>query len=91
MEKKIYKTIVQVEILSQEPLNDDFCNDLSGIAYEIVQGDLSGIVDTKVMNQELIGEEAIKEIINQGSDPEFFMMDKNGNEIEDNLYGQYDE
>lgn len=82
MKKKLYKTIVQVEILSEEPVNDDFCNNLSGIAYEIQRGDMSGIIETTLMNKEVIGEEAVKEVNRHGTGTDFFMMDEDGNEFD---------
>lgn len=82
MKKKLYKTVIQVEVLSEEPLSDEICHNLSGIGYEIEQGDMSGLISVTSMNTELEGEEAVKECNIHGTDTDFFMMDENGNEHE---------
>jgi len=67
MKKKIYKSVIQVEILADRPMGDDFIENLSLVDYEITQGECSGVV--KVISS------------NEGSSPDFFMMDEEGNEI----------
>ena len=80
MKKKIYRTIIQYEILSDEPYHDE---NLDEIVFECYEGSWSGnLGKTKVLNQELRGKKAIKFIKEQGSDPAFFGMDDQGNEIE---------
>jgi len=73
--KKIYRTIIQVEILSEEPYEP---NSLDQIQYDIDEGDCSGSINAKVSNEEVSGEDAVKLIESQGSDPEFFGMDSDG-------------
>ena len=79
--KKIYKSVLRVEILSEEPIDD--CIKLNDIDYQITNGDWSGAMDWEHHNAELHGMEAVTNVQNQGSDPEFFQMDEEGNEIED--------
>lgn len=79
--KKIYKSVLKVAILSEEPLND--CLSLSDIDWQITNGDWSGAQEWDVHNTELVGKEAADATLHQGSDPEFFMMDEEGNEIEE--------
>ena len=81
MEKKLYRTVIQLEVLSEEPLTDDFCHDLQGINYEITQGEMSGLVSTILLNEEKLGLEAVKECNNHGTSTDFFMMDENGEEL----------
>ena len=78
---KIYKTVIQIKVLSLEPISND--EPLSSIIYEGADGGYSLIREDKILNRPIKGIKAVKEIINQGSDPVFFMMDENGNELED--------
>ena len=79
MKKTIYKTKVTIEILSDEPVNDNIS--LKDIQYEITDGQWSGKI-THGESKPLKGKPAVKEILNHGTDPEFFFMDDKGNEIE---------
>lgn len=75
--RKFYKTVLQVEVLSEEPIGD---MDLEQVSHEIVEGDFSGqsiVMQTKELN----GKEAAAALVEQGSDPEFFMIDEEGNDI----------
>jgi hypothetical protein len=77
--KIIYKSVLRVEILSEEPLPDSVS--LDTVNYQITDGDWSGALDWEWHNAELHGAEGAKALMNQGSDPEFFQMDEDGNEI----------
>lgn len=69
---KIYRTVVQYEILSPEPVNFE---SLTGIAYSCTDGDCVGrFLDDIINNQELTGEVAVNAIKEAGSEPEFFNM-----------------
>lgn len=81
MKKKLYKTIIQVEILSEEPISDDFCHNLSRVSYEITSGDMSGLISTIASNIEVEGEGAVRECNIHGTSTDFFMMDEDGNEF----------
>ena len=77
MKPKYHRTVIQVEVLSEEPY--EFEN-LGNLAYDIEEGDCSGsasIVEIK----ELTGKQMAKALKSQGSDPEFFQLDKDGNSI----------
>jgi len=67
--KKYYRTIIQTEILSEDP-------------YDIAcEEDCS--IEKKVLKTEAIsGREMAEALIAQGSDPEFFQIDEEGNHIE---------
>ena len=80
MKKKIYKSVLRVEILSEEPLDD--CMSLTDIDYETTEGYCSGHLDWESHNAEVIGREAVNEMQKHGSDVEFFQMDEDGNEID---------
>ncbi len=80
MEKKIYRTVIRFEILSEEPIET---NNLERIADECNEGSWSGqFLDEEISNEELIGKSAIEKIKAQGSSPEFFNLDEHGNEIQ---------
>ncbi len=73
-----HRTVIQVEVLSQEPLGDMA---LATIAEEITTGDFSGRVST-VSAVEVNGPAMANLLIGQGSDPEFFGLDQHGQEVE---------
>ena len=79
--KKIYKSVLRVEILSEEPYPESV--NLDTVSYDITDGHCSGMLEWESHNAELVGEEGAKALMNQGSDPEFFLMDEDGNELED--------
>ena len=78
--KKYYRSVVQIEILSEEPFEDG--QSLEDIDYEITEGNNSGVVSMVKHNQELSGKEMSKKLKEQGSDPEFFHLDDDGEEVE---------
>ena len=75
---KIYRTVIQYEILSSEPYNGE---NMSDIVYETFEGDWSGLMlKPSVLNEELTGDDAINIIRKQGSDPSFFNVEDDENE-----------
>lgn len=81
MKKTIYKTVIQIELLSEEPI--DSSSDMSALIYEAEEGELSMRTIDKVDNKPLKGKSAVKALKEHGTDLEFFKMDENGNELED--------
>ena len=79
--REFYRTVIQVEILSEEPLNREM--DLYEIANEITDGHSSGRVKTTVDNQVRSGKQMAKLLLEQGSDPEFFRLNEDGTDIEE--------
>jgi hypothetical protein len=80
--KKIYKKTIKVEILSDYPFDENFEEmSLSDIDYEITEGMWSGQIE-EIDTTELEGHEAVNAIQNQGSSPDFFGMDEEGNELD---------
>ena len=80
-QKKLYKSVLKVEIISEDPLPD--CLSLRTIDYETTNGEWSGAQEWESHNAEIVGKEAVTSVENQGSCPSFFQMDEDGNEIED--------
>lgn len=76
--RKFHKTVVQVEILSEEPIE---ITDLNSIHYNITEGDWSGVVKVK-SSKELTGKQAATALLNQGSDPGFFRLTTDGKDAE---------
>jgi hypothetical protein len=77
--RKFYKTIIQIEILSEdEPYPDG--NSLADIDYDITDGKYSGAMKI-VGSVELDGATAANALKEQGSSPYFFQIDDDGNEI----------
>ena len=83
-QKTIYKTIVQIEILSEEPF-DETEESIASIAHKIDEGDWSGVYNQIGESIPLTGKEAVDEITGQGSEPGFFQMDDEGNELEEDI------
>lgn len=82
-ERKFHKYIFQYEIVSEVPLQVDDLNieDLHHLTYE---GPCSGrMLETHYV--ELNAKEAADALIEQGSDPEFFQIDQDGNDVDEDL------
>ena len=78
--RKFYRSILTTEVLSEDtPIMSG--TPLEDIAYAITEGDCSG--RTTVKSTEVTPQQMAKFLIGQGSDPEFFMLDESGNEIEE--------
>lgn len=79
MARKFYRNVFSVEVLSEEPLPDSMS--LDAIHYEITNGDYSGrLLETVV--EEVNSKRMAELLLAQGSDPEFFGLDAEGNEID---------
>ena len=76
---KIYKTIVTVEVLSSEPIETPIS--LREIDYQITDGLWSGQVEIG-NSTPFYGLDAVNEIKEQGSDPDFFALDMDGNDYQ---------
>jgi len=72
---KFFKTVVQVEVLSEEQPVDDL--DLAQIAHEIYEGDCVGS-SSIVSVKELTGKECADALYEVGCEPEFFNLDDDG-------------
>lgn len=79
--RKFYRTIIRYEILSEEPLGS---LSLEDIHYECTEGHCSGVfLPAERDNQEVDGAEMAIMLIEQGSDPEFFQLDEDGNDVDE--------
>ena len=84
MSKKIYRTIFRYEVLTDEPIEQ---LSLSDILYMCTEGHASGaFLDDEKTNEELTGKDAVKVIREQGTDPEFFMLDADGKDIDGDIF-----
>jgi len=78
-DRKFYKTTYMVEVLTEGPFTR---SNLSSIAHEISEGEASGVV-RREKEECLTGPEMVKELIAQGSDPEFLSLDDEGNDLDE--------
>jgi hypothetical protein len=79
-ERKFYRTVIQYEILSEEPIDDPIS--LEAIANECDEGGWSGqFLDTK--HETLNATQTVKALIKQGSDPEFFNLNMDGEDTDE--------
>lgn len=78
--KQLFRTVIKLEVLSEKPIEDGVS--LSEIANECDNGDFSGITKWKIINEPIVGKKAAKKVLKQGSDPEFFRMTENGDDMD---------
>jgi len=79
LERKFHRQVYVVEVLSEEELPS---MSLEELGYEISEGHCSGkFVET--FHQEVGGPCMAKLLRGQGSDTEFFQLDENGNDLDD--------
>jgi hypothetical protein len=79
-ERKFYKTVFQLEVLSEEPLAPDI--EMQDLVYEISDGGCSGDF-MLTSTEELDGKACAAALRAQHSDPGFFCLDDDGNDTED--------
>ena len=77
--RTFYKRTYKIELLSEEPLRDGLS--LETIAYEMTEGHCSGVVIDEG-EVEMNALQVAEALIAQGSEPEFFMIDEDGNDLE---------
>lgn len=73
-EKKFYKVVVTIELLMDEEPPENI--ELGSILYEMTEGRWSGVLSHEV--DEMTPELMAKALVDQGSDPEFLGIDKDG-------------
>lgn len=89
MKKKVlYRTVIQIEVLSEEPIPEDM--ELNDILYKCSEGAYSCRTKDLVENKEVVGKRAVKMLEEHGSDPEFFQMDSRGYDTSDDDYDEED-
>lgn len=72
--RRFYKTKIEVTVLSEEPYE---FRALEGLAHDITYGDCVGVVSDQAPVR-ISRKQVVKELYDAGSEPEFFMLDKNG-------------
>jgi len=77
--RKFYRTIVTVEVLSEEPLDN---MGLDALHYAITDGDCVGRTHFGDP-QEVEASDAADRLYEMGSEPNFFRLDDKGNDAED--------
>jgi len=78
--RMFYRTVIQVEVLSEEPFSFD---NLNSIHEAITDGDCSGLVTTVIDNENVDGPKMAKLLEEQGSDPSFFQLTNDGQDMEE--------
>ncbi len=76
-ERKFFKKVIQIVVLSQE---DEPFQDLDDVCYAITEGSSSGGPMTVLSSEEIDGKQAADELKKHGSDPSFFELDEDGND-----------
>lgn len=78
-ERKFYKATFTVEVLSEEPL--DGSQSLADLSEMTMEGPCSGKCEMK-SHETLDGKQTATALQEQGSDPEFFSIDEDGNDVD---------
>lgn len=78
MPRQFIKTTFSITVLSDEPLPDDI--DLEGVAHAIGDGPYIG-GEFRRETQELTAKEAATALVELGSEPDFFQLDEDGNDL----------
>jgi hypothetical protein len=79
-QRKFYRTVIQVEVLSEEPVTVGSLHDL-GDAITTV--DYSGQLTALVLNEEVDGPTMACLLQAQRSDAAFFMLTEDGSDLDD--------
>lgn len=74
-----YRTVIQIEVLSMEPIPDNLS--LTDLAWEITDGDYSGKVET-ISADAVDGPTMAGLLVAQGSDPAFLGLTRAGREVD---------
>ncbi len=79
-QRKFYVTTLTIKVLSEEPIPSYV--ELDGIVDEMDDGDYVGkVVETS--EREVTGKEMADLLHDIGSEPQFFQIDDDGNDLED--------
>jgi hypothetical protein len=78
--RTFYRTLITVEVLAEDsPYKPET---LEGVAQDIVNGDCTGAWEVTAC-EEVDGPRMAELMVRQGSDPEFFGLDEDGNDVHD--------
>ena len=75
--RKFFKTTITFEVLTQEPIPDGML--LESIIANTIHGDYVGKQPT-FETKELNGEQTVEELMESGSEPDFFQLDFDGDD-----------
>jgi len=78
--QKFYRTVIQIEILSEEPYKTE---NILNISHDITEGHYSGSLTDIVRNEEKSGKEMADLLLAQHSDPGFFCLNEDGSALEE--------
>jgi hypothetical protein len=78
--RKFYRTVIQIEVLSEEPYSS---TDLEKINLDITEGAQSGEVTIIFDSEEMNGKTCAEKLQAQGSDPDFFSLNIHGHDTEE--------
>ena len=81
MKKKIYRTVISLVVLSEEEIPENM--DMQSILDECDSGEYLGGGIKFSKPRQLQGKTAVIEIEKAGSDSEFFRMDAQGNDLDE--------
>ena len=81
--RKFYKTIVQIEILSETPYSS---TDLEKINLDITEGSQSGKIQIITDSEEIDAKTCAKKMITEHNiESDFFSIDEHGNDLGDEI------
>ena len=78
--RKFYRTIIQIEVLSEEPYSS---TDLEKINDDITNGNQVGDVTIITDSEEMDGKTCADKLSSIGSEPDFFCLTIHGHDTED--------
>lgn len=79
-DRVFYKTIITIEVLSEDPIPDGMS--VENIAKEAMEGSYSMQTLGEPIETVLNGKEAADALLEQGSDSSFFQLTEDGNDVE---------
>jgi len=74
----MHQTTITLTVLSEEPIPDDA--EISDIVHEAMVGDYS--MDSEISSRQISPVQMAEIALAQGTDPEFFGLDAEGNRVE---------
>ena len=79
--RRFYRSIIQVEIVHEDPRALAKLEGLDEVHALITDGPCSGIWNVTKGPIEMNGRQMAKLLLEEGSDPEFFSLDEQGNDV----------
>lgn len=75
--RRFYRTVFEVEVLSEEPLGD---MDVESVAYAVTHGGCSGLL-TRTVTEVVDGPRMAELLADHGSDPALFNLTDSGDDL----------